>query len=134
MTAKETAAAILAASGLALGIALVIPDTETNEADLRAAGVKLDYAVYAEDNEGVKVYVAYVAESDGGTTLYKLDRSPCARRPAGVDSRDCLALESDGGTRDQGDENTMQDGDWIGVGCVRTACVVVAGREPETGL
>ncbi len=108
----------------------VVPVNTTKTADLKDAGVKLDYLVFARtDDAGSKVYVAELP--DGG--VFKLDVSPCARRPAGVKPSDCLALNPDGGTHDQGDENTMQDGKWVGIGCVRTACGLVFGKTAEKG-
>ncbi len=108
----------------------VVPVNTTKTADLKDAGVKLDYLVFARtDVDGGRAYVAVLA--DGG--VFKLDVSPCARRPAGVLKSTCLALDIDGGTHDQGDENTMQDGKWTGLGCVRTACGLVFGKTAEKG-
>ncbi len=142
MTKAQAAAALLAATAIVAGVVVsetigsdtVVSTDPQKYDDLKAAGVKMDYAVYvAKDEKGGKIYAATVALSDGGTQTVKLDKSPCARRPAGVKPDLCLALDSDGGTRDQGDENTMQDGQWVGPGCVPTACVVVAGDKPESG-
>lgn len=122
----------IAAAALIAGVALYegLKDAPTKTAaEAKADGAKLDYNVLATAVDGVKVYVAPLA--DGG--YVKLDKSPCARRPTGVKATDCLAIEVDGGTRDQGDENTMQAGWWVGGGCVPTACVVLAGEAPEVG-
>ena len=101
---------------------------------VKARGIELTHSVYAaKDNIGTKVYAMRVLLLDGGLETIKLDRSPCRRRPTGSLAIGCLRLEIDGGIRDIGDDNTMQDGQWVGLGCVQTACVVVAGDAPERG-
>ncbi len=141
MTKSETLAALALALGAALVGAIAIDviskddvaaGDETKVEDLKAAGVKLEYAVFAaKDSQGAKVYAMNLPLADGGVMLVKLDRSPCARRPEGVKPEECLMRTLDGGTRDQGSENTMQPGWFVGDGCVQTACVVVAGEEEE---
>jgi hypothetical protein len=134
MNPKATAAgavvAILAVASLITYDELK-DEPDKTEVDAKAAGAKLEHNVYAvkSDKGEPTLYVAPLA--DGG--VVKLAQSPCARRPTGVKVSDCLMLLPDGGTRDQGDENTMQPGTFTGAGCVRTACVVFAGEEPETG-
>lgn len=124
--------AIAVGAVFAAGMGVVAYDTvkdapQKTEAHARAAGVVLEYNVFpvTDEKTGTKVYVAPLA--DGG--FVKLDQSPCARRPEGVDPKTCTRRDGS----DPGDENTMQSGTWTGVGCVRTACVIVAGEKPETG-
>ncbi len=139
MTKSETLAALALGAALVGSIAIgviskdeVVAGDETKVEDLKAAGVKLEYAVFAaKDSQGAKVYAMNLPLADGGAMVVKLDRSPCARRPEGVKPEECLMRTLDGGSRDQGDENTMQEGWWVGEGCVQTACVVGAGEEPE---
>ena len=134
MNTKEAVVALGALAVLATA-ALVYDDLKDapakTEAEAKVDGTRLEHNVYAvkDDKGGATLYV--VPQKDGG--FAKLAQSPCARRPTGVKASECLALLSDGGTRDQGDENTMQPGTFVGAGCVRTACVVFAGEEPETG-
>lgn len=52
----------------------------------------------------------------------------CAERPPGIAPEKCLKLLPDGGTRDFGDENVMRPGQWVGDGCRKVACTVMAGR------
>lgn len=114
---------------VAITIAALLLLPETREADLSTER-SLAHSVYRVALEdGGKMYVTTLR--DGGAT--RLDRSPCARRPTGVRADTCLRLLADGGTVDFGDENTMQPGEWVGAGCVRTACVVLAGEAPEVG-
>lgn len=75
----------------------------------------------AERSDGGFVYVS---KSSNGTVIY-LDDTPCARRPKGAAKSSCTL--ADGG--DPGDENTMQNGQWKGAGCVKRACVILAGEK-----
>lgn len=131
MTAKEAAGALGVLAALATA-AIVYDDVKgeptKTEAEVKAGGDRVDFNVYAVKSEKPdEPHIYVVPLRDGGVA--KLDQSPCLRRPAGVKVSDCS--RPDGG--DQGDENTGQPGQLVGPGCVRTACVVFAGEEPETG-
>lgn len=52
-----------------------------------------------------------------------VDQPKCAWRPAGAAKNSCR--KRDGG--DPGDENTMQEGEFAGAGCIRKACVEISG-------
>jgi len=123
---------LLAGIGATLALAATVyvatrePSEDADHDDLRLRGEQIAYNVYRENDDYV------VPLRDGGKA--RLTATPCARRPAGVRVSDCmLLLGNDGGTHDQGDENTMQPGTFTGPGCVPTACVVLAGEAPETG-
>lgn len=108
-------------------------DPETKDvksaADAKRDGDVQPYSVYRmERSDGGSVYASVKRETDAGEKVTFIDRSPCAMRPAKTDPSACLALERDGGVRDPGDENVMQDGQWTGTGCVETACVVMFGE------
>ncbi len=134
---KETSgvAVILAIAAAAVSVAGVVAYEEVKDApaktetELRAESVKLEANVFPvrDDKGGATIYVAKL--SDGGVA--KLDQSPCARKP--TPAADCKRVLPGGKTVDFGVDNTMEAGQWVGVGCVRTACVVVAGEAPEAG-
>ena len=71
-----------------------------------------------------------VPVNDAGWPVYSVSaiNSPCAWKPTA--GADCSRVAEDGGLSDPGARNTMQAGRWVGAGCARTACVVVAGEEP----
>ncbi len=72
----------------------------------------------------MKVGTTYgVPVTDTGWPVYAVSSQafPCAWKPVG--GSNCTKL--DGGN--PGTENTMQSGDWVGAGCVRKACVEIAG-------
>lgn len=88
--------------------------------DAKDAGVRLNFCVYKD------AAIYKVIDEDGDT--FKLDHSPCRKRPKGASRNSCLSLLADAGTRDQGDENVMQDGEWVdNGGCVEVACVIFYG-------
>ncbi len=87
--------------------------------ELSKGTIPLDSVYKVDRSDGGFVYASKV----DGTTIY-LDSSPCAWRPIGTVKSLCTKI--DGG--DPGFENTMQNGQWVGVGCVRKACVVVSGQ------
>lgn len=135
MNAKEAAAGLGVLAAIAAA-AIVYDDVKDapakSEAEAKADGSRIEHNVYAVKSDKGEPTIYVVPQKDGGVA--KLAESPCARRPAGVKPEDCLRRDPrDGGLVDFGDENTMQPGEWVGAGCVRTACVVFAGEEPETG-
>ncbi len=145
---NKSSAAIAGAALLAVSVtvgAIADKDTLSTPADLKAAGISVS-SVYAERDPKTKAisYVDHVTIDDGicGRSLgvgacaevrLKLESSPCARRPTGTEPALCLTLETDGGTRDQGDENTILPDQSVGAGCVQTACAIMAGDQAEAG-
>lgn len=77
--------------------------------------------------DGGRAFVAIMRQADGGTRAVWVDSSPCAKRPTGIPAGQCLSRLTDGGTREQGDENVMQANGWVGVGCRPVACAIFAG-------
>lgn len=64
----------------------------------------------------------------GDARPFRVVAHACAWKPnAGAA---CARLLTDGGTMNPGVENTMQPGQWVGAGCARTPCTVVAGESP----
>ncbi len=126
MDAKDLAAAAAIAASVALAVAVVATKEDPPPQDVKQLSAELlkgtipVATVYKVDrSDGGAVY----ASKYGKTVIY-LDESPCASRPAGVKASTCTKL--DGG--DPGDSNTMQAGQWVGAGCVRKACVIMAGE------
>ena len=125
----KTAIGVGVFAALAIGVALLSTrDDSVSVADAQANGIKLDSNVYPAG----KRFVALAP--DGGAVF--LSSSPCAMRPAGADPETCMSLawfaldagrgvSSDAGVWlkiDQGDENVMQPGRWVGGGCTETRC------------
>lgn len=135
METKTALAGAALAAALAIGTFVAVDQKADPEAkdvkalsDAKRDGEVQPYAVYKVDrSDGGKVYAA-VSRVDGGEKTVFVDHSPCAMRPAKVDPATCFALLTDGGAADPGDENVMQDGRWLGVGCVETPCVVLFGE------
>lgn len=131
MTAEEIARAVALAAVLALGVVGYVATKEDPEpsdvkplaAELAKGSIPAATVYRVDRSDGGVVYASKYRGADAGEVVIYLDESPCAWRPR--DASDCTT--ADGG--DPGDENTMQAGEWSGPGCVRKACVVVAGED-----
>jgi hypothetical protein len=142
-----TGAALLAA--IAVGGVAVLSDSKVDTAakdvmalaSARDAGEALDYAVYkAERSDGGSVYYGLSTEfvdAGRGQALQRREKvtflsgSPCRRRPAKSAVGTCNLRLSDGGERDFGADNVMQDGQWVDRGgCEEAPCAVFFGVTP----
>lgn len=102
------------------------PKTEDvkTEVQAKALGAELRTAKPVALSDGGRVFEASVR--DGGVVYTAT--SPCRWRPRGAKPSDCLKLLPDGGTYDFGEENTLQEGEWVGAGCVEVPCSVWYGQ------
>ncbi len=93
------------------------------------AGIVFSAAKYQQVRfVAMKLGTSYaVAVDDAGWPVHAVAaiNQPCAWKPAG--GSNCTR----GDAGDPGFENVMQPGDWVGAGCVRKSCVIVAGDSNE---
>lgn len=138
MDPKKTGSVLAVVAVLVGGLVVAIEngkaDPETKDvkalAQAKVDGDVKPYSVYSVDrSDGGKLFVALSKEQDAGDKAVFIDHSPCALRPLKTDPALCVAVLPDGGTVDPGDENVMQDGQWLGVGCVEAPCVIMLGDE-----
>lgn len=153
ITAAAALAAVLVGGGVAIFEAAATVDPKPDEVktltDAKAQGLVGATTIYAKQRpDGGNVYASEVAKStrcsidpkatdydaacgkDGTVTKIVttfVDDTPCAWRPEGVKPSTCTKV--DGG--DPGDENTMLEGQWVGAGCKRKACVKLAGERDQ---
>lgn len=129
MTLTESIAAGLAATTVAVGLAVVLISKEPpvdpgvkSARDEYAAGLIPPYTVYRLKNtDGGFNYVREIRKNNSDETTY-LDGTVCAMRPSlGADA----CTFTDGGRPGVG--NVMQAGTWVGPDCVPAPCVVFAG-------
>lgn len=132
--------ALIAGAIVAVGGAVVIAGkpVDPDPSDVKPVAV----AVAAGDMQPSSVYK--MARSDGGSVFLLalkdggaefVDHSLCAKKPKAVPlaqcSKVCAADPITGKTPsapcDPGDENVMQNGQYVGLGCVETPCVIYAG-------
>lgn len=128
------AAAVLVTASLVVGGIVLDDDTVSGTAVVNPSTLSPQVQSHVRAGrlgDGGLVYLVLDAPVDGGQrSTIRVTVSPCAWRPTGVSS--LLCRRTDGS--DPGDGNTMQPGQWLGVGCVRKSCVVTAGDPDDDEL
>lgn len=136
LTSAAAVAAIVTVAALALTPKeeeAALKDLKT-EAQVKADGFDLrSNLMPVELLDGGTVFESRKQLPDGGVVRALVATSPCAWRPARAPKNSCLRRLPDAGTVDFGDENVMQEGEWVGAGCQRVACSVWLGQDIKTG-